>query len=184
MKRLGDFTPSHHLEHISNNQTRWKSFKNCVDSQKNRDTNGLSIFQLVLQPLGTFKVLSSAINFLGSQEPTDWMNDQPSCYLLICLASFSKKSFVICLNNHDVVSSKIQNRLLVHQLQTTNWGWFTSSILKDIGINCDLRPTCELPSFCQVNYDQLPFESVKITLRGWGIGKPKIGGSMLEISNL
>lgn len=60
---------------------------------KNRDTNGLSIFQLVLQPLGTFKVLSSAINFLGSQEPTEqnkmqcswknWLNEWPTIMLSI-----------------------------------------------------------------------------------------------------
>lgn len=139
MKRLGDSTPSHHLEHISNNQTRWKSFKNCFDSQKTEAPMGslsFSLFSSHLAP-SKFSPLPSTSLDPRSQlsrikcnavERTDWMNDQPSCYLLICIVSFSKKkkknTCLICLNNHDSFSSKIQNKLLVHQLQTTNWGWF------------------------------------------------------------
>lgn len=118
MKRLGESTPSHHLEHISNKV-------GCSDSQKTETPMGslsFSLFSSHLAP-SKFSPLPSTSLDPRSQlsrikcsavERTDWMNDQPSCYLLICLASFSKKSFVICLNNHDVFSSKIQNKLLVH----------------------------------------------------------------------
>jgi len=125
MKRLGESTPSHHLEHISNNQTRWKSFKNCFDSQKTETPMGslsFSLFSSHLAP-SKFSPLPSTSSDPRSQlsrikcnavERTDWMTNHHAIYWYV-LHLFPKNR-LLSLNNHDYVSSTIQNKLLVHQL--------------------------------------------------------------------
>lgn len=112
MKRLGDSTPSNHLEHIF-----LYIFHEVEKLQKllhKKPRHQWALYLSACSP-ATWHLQSSPLcHQLPWMELTEWMTNHHAIYWYV-LYLFSENRLLF-LNNHISVFSKNQNRLLVHQL--------------------------------------------------------------------